>query len=126
MSDGTLYSCGQNYQGQLGLRKQWGMKDDQFNEILKPLALHQFSGTLYFIYKYQQRPPNKRHSHKRSVYSSANLRRESVLFWFRFLLSTDLRHLHPTCYLHSRQRRCILCLTIEWSNDYQPSSQLSL
>lgn len=44
MSDGTLYSCGQNYQGQLGLRKQWGMKDDQFNEILKPLALHQFSG----------------------------------------------------------------------------------
>lgn len=37
MSDGNLWSCGQNYKGQLGLRKNWGQRTDQFNELLKPM-----------------------------------------------------------------------------------------
>lgn len=44
MSDGTIWACGQNYKGQLGLRKEWGKKDDQFNEVLKPMVTTQFSG----------------------------------------------------------------------------------
>lgn len=37
MSDGNLWSCGQNYKGQLGLRKNWGVRTDQFNEVINPM-----------------------------------------------------------------------------------------
>lgn len=38
LSDGSLWSCGQNYKGQLGLRAEWGKRTDQFNEVLKPMV----------------------------------------------------------------------------------------
>lgn len=42
LSDGSLWSCGQNYKGQLGLRAEWGKRTDQFNEVLKPMVTLQF------------------------------------------------------------------------------------